>query len=73
MAVTRIDLDGEALTETMRLSGARTTTDAVNLALREYAARHRRIEALEHFGEAAKAWDHDGWARWRAEQKDPAG
>lgn len=36
-----IDLDEEALAEVMRLSGARTKKDTVNLALREYAARHR--------------------------------
>ena len=47
MGVTQIDLDEQALTEAMRLSGARSKTETVNLALREYAARHRRIEALE--------------------------
>jgi hypothetical protein len=30
----------------MRLSGAKTKKDTVNLALREFAARHRRVAAL---------------------------
>jgi Arc/MetJ family transcription regulator len=38
---TWIDIDDEALREAMRFSGARTRDDAVNLALRVYAARHR--------------------------------
>jgi Arc/MetJ family transcription regulator len=43
---TWIDIDDEALRETMRFSGARNQDDAVNLALRVYAARHRsRAEA----------------------------
>ncbi|WP_460398856.1 type II toxin-antitoxin system VapB family antitoxin [Actinophytocola sediminis] len=61
MTVTQIDLDDDALAEAMRLSGAKTKKDTVNLALREYSARHRRIRALEHFGAAAKAWDYEGW------------
>ena len=54
MAVTQIDLDDEALEEAMRLSGAKTKKDTVNLALREYAARHRRIAALDHYATAAQ-------------------
>ncbi|MEU3018067.1 type II toxin-antitoxin system VapB family antitoxin [Nocardiopsis sp. NPDC007018] len=47
MSPTWIDIDDEALQETMRFSGARTRDDAVNLALRVYAARHRsRAETL---------------------------
>lgn len=46
MDPTRIDIDDAALRETMRYSGARTEAEAVNLALRVYAARHRsRLEA----------------------------
>jgi Arc/MetJ family transcription regulator len=48
MAFTQIDLDELALAEAMRLSGARTKTGAVNTALREFAARHRQVAALEH-------------------------
>ncbi len=44
---TWIDIDDEALRETMRFSGARNQDDAVNLALRVFAARHRsRTETL---------------------------
>src|SRR5258706_8336026 len=48
MTVTQIDLDDYALAEAMRLSGARSKKETVNLALREYAARHRRIAASPH-------------------------
>jgi Arc/MetJ family transcription regulator len=61
MAVTQIDLDDDALAEAMRLSGARTKKETVNLALREYAARHRRVAALDHYAAAAQAWDYEGW------------
>ncbi|MGQ0464875.1 MAG: type II toxin-antitoxin system VapB family antitoxin [Sporichthyaceae bacterium] len=69
MAVTQIDLDEDALAEAMRLSGARTKKDTVNLALREYAARHRRIEALDRAAEAAQHWDYEDWERRRDEEK----
>lgn len=72
MALTQIDVDEEALAEAMRLSGARTKKETVNLALREFAARHRRVEALERSAEAATGWDHDWWQRQRAAEKDPA-
>jgi Arc/MetJ family transcription regulator len=49
VALTEIDIDEDALTEAMRLSGAKTKKDAVKLALRESAARHRRVAALEHY------------------------
>ena len=35
LAVTQIDLDEDALAEAMRLSGAKTKKDTVNLALRD--------------------------------------
>ncbi|MBO0772603.1 MAG: type II toxin-antitoxin system VapB family antitoxin [Actinobacteria bacterium] len=72
MAVTQIDLDEDALAEAMRLSGAKTKKDTVNLALREFAARHRRVEALEHYAGLAAAWDFEGWQHRRAAEKDPA-
>ena len=53
---TWIDIDDEALRETMRFSGARNHDDAGNLALRVYAARHRsRTETLKerHRGEVS--------------------
>jgi Arc/MetJ family transcription regulator len=72
VSVTQIDLDDEALAEAMRLSGAKTKKDTVNLALREYAARHRRVEALEQYARAAKEWDHAGWQELRKADKDTA-
>jgi Arc/MetJ family transcription regulator len=47
VTLTRVDVDDEALAEAKRLSGALSTQDIVNLALREYAARHRRIAELD--------------------------
>jgi Arc/MetJ family transcription regulator len=72
MALTQIDIDEDALAEAMRLSGAKTKKDTVNLALREFAARHRRVAALEHYARAAEHWDFEGWQRQRAAEKDPA-
>lgn len=72
MALTQIDIDDDALTEAMRLSGAKTKKDTVNLALREYAARHRRLAALDHYAELAARWDYEGWEHQRAADKDPA-
>jgi Arc/MetJ family transcription regulator len=72
MALTQIDIDEDALAEAMRLSGARTKKETVNLALREFAARHRRVAALEHFARAARGWDFEGWQLRRAAEKDPA-
>ena len=71
MAVTQIDLDEEALAEAMRLSGARSKKETVNLALREYAARHRRIAALDHYAAVAQGWDYEGWRQMRAAGKAP--
>ncbi|HEY7174406.1 MAG TPA: type II toxin-antitoxin system VapB family antitoxin [Micromonosporaceae bacterium] len=71
MAVTQIDLDDDALAEAMRLSGAKSKKDTVNLALREYAARHRRIAALDHYAAAAQGWDYEGWREMRAAAKSP--
>ncbi|MBA2324302.1 MAG: type II toxin-antitoxin system VapB family antitoxin [Pseudonocardiales bacterium] len=72
MSLTQIDIDDDALAEAMRLSGTKTKKDTVNLALREYAARHRRIEALEHYASVAEGWDYEGWRQRRAAGKDPA-
>lgn len=72
MALTQIDLDEDALAEAMRLSGARTKKDTVNLALREFAARHRRIAALERYAALAAGWDYSDWEQRRAEEKHPA-
>ncbi len=72
MTLTQIDIDQDALDEAMRLSGARTKKETVNLALREFAARHRRVAALEHYATLASKWDFEGWEHRRAAEKDPA-
>lgn len=72
MTVTQVDIDDDALAEAMRLSGTKTKKETVNLALREFAARHRRIEQLEHFAAAARSWDYAGWQRLRSADKNPA-
>lgn len=70
MPVTQIDIDDDALAEAMRLSGAKTKKETVNTALREYAARHRRVEALEGYAVLAAGWDYDGWQRRREAEKE---
>jgi Arc/MetJ family transcription regulator len=72
VTLTQIDIDQEALAEAMRLSGSRTKKDAVNLALREFASRHRRVAALERYATLAEGWDFDDWQRRRAAEKEPA-
>jgi Arc/MetJ family transcription regulator len=72
VTVTQIDLDDEALAEAMRLSGARSKKETVNLALREYAARHRRIAKIDYYAAAAVQWDYEGWQHRHAASKDPA-
>ncbi len=72
MTVTQIDLDDDALAEAMRLSGARSKKETVNLALREYAARHSRIAAIDHYAAAAQGWDYEGWQELRAGSKAPS-
>ncbi len=69
MSVTQIDLDDEALGEVMRIAGVRTKKDAVNLAMRDYVARFRRIEALARSRADAKDWDYEGWRAVRADEK----
>jgi Arc/MetJ family transcription regulator len=71
MALTQIDIDEDALAEAMRLSGAKTKKETVNVALREFAARHRRVAALEHYATLAARWDFEEWEHRRAAEKDP--
>jgi Arc/MetJ family transcription regulator len=71
MSLTQIDIDDEALREAMALSGARTKKETVNLALREFAARHRRVAALDHYARRAASWDFEDWERRRAADKEP--
>jgi Arc/MetJ family transcription regulator len=69
VSVTQIDLDDEALTEIMRIAGVHTKKEAVNLAMRDYVERFRRIEALARSREQAKGWDYEGWLAARADEK----
>lgn len=69
MSVTQIDLDDDALNEVMRIAGVHTKKEAVNLAMRDYVDRFRRIEALARSREQARSWDHGGWLEARADEK----
>jgi Arc/MetJ family transcription regulator len=69
VSVTQIDLDDEALAEIMRIAGVHTKKEAVNLAMRDYVERFRRIEALARSREQAKDWDYEGWLAARADEK----
>ncbi len=69
MSVTQIDLDDVALAEVMRIAGVHTKKEAVNLAMRDYVERFRRIEALARSREQAKDWDYEGWQAVRADEK----
>lgn len=73
MGVTQIDIDDDALAAAMRISGERTKKGTVNLALREYVQRNRRLEALQHHAAEAKGWDYESWQALRAGDKQPAG
>nr|WTB31376.1 type II toxin-antitoxin system VapB family antitoxin [Streptomyces sp. NBC_00830] len=70
MSATQIDIDDEALAEAMRLSGAKTKKEMVNIALREYADRRRRTEARLRHLESAQHWDEDDFWRRHAAEKD---
>ncbi|OKK07583.1 antitoxin [Streptomyces sp. CB03234] len=72
MSATQIDIDDEALAEAMRLSGARTKKETVNLALREYAERRRRTEARLRYFKAAQEWDEEAFWRQHAAEKGAA-
>lgn len=69
MSVTQIDLDDEALAEVMRIAGVHTKKEAVNLAMRDYVDRFRRIAALARSREQATDWDYEGFLAARADEK----
>jgi Arc/MetJ family transcription regulator len=69
VTVTQVDLDDDALAEVMRLAGVHTKKEAVNLALRDYVQRFRRVEALARSREDAKEWDHEGWLSARTDER----
>ena len=62
MSVTQMDLDDDALAEVMRIAGVHTKKEAVNLAMRDYVERFRRVEALARSRDQAKGWDYEGWS-----------
>jgi Arc/MetJ family transcription regulator len=75
VSITQIDIDDDALAEAMRLMGTSTKKDTVNTALREYAARIKRLQAAEklaaraargEFDDAAAAHEAEKAARRRA-------
>lgn len=54
---TNIEIDDEMIEEAQRLIGARTKREAVDTALRELVARHRRIGVLDLRGKVR--WEGD--------------
>ena len=54
---TNIDIDDEVMREAQRLTGVRTKREAVDLALRELVARHRRLGVLDLRGRVH--WEGD--------------
>lgn len=67
--VTQIDLDEDALAEVLRRSGRTTKKDAVNDALRDYAAKLRRADEFDGYLRRARDWDYEEWQRLRAADK----
>ena len=56
---TNIVLNDELVHEAMRLAGAATKRETVDLALREYVARHRKREILALAGKGLIDPDYD--------------
>jgi Arc/MetJ family transcription regulator len=54
---TNVEIDDDLLTEARRLTGVKTKREAVDLALRELVARHRRLGILELRGRVH--WEGD--------------
>lgn len=54
---TNIEIDDDVMREVQRLTGVRTKREAVDLALREVVARHRRLGILELRGRVH--WEGD--------------
>lgn len=70
MSLTQIDLDEDALAEAMRLLGTTTKKDTVNKALRETAARLRRLEAMQKLTAMGARGDFDkGIAAYEARKE----
>jgi Arc/MetJ family transcription regulator len=54
---TTIEIDDDIVREAQRLIGARTKREAVDVALREMVARHRRIGILDLRGRVHREGD----------------
>jgi Arc/MetJ family transcription regulator len=54
---TNIDIDDKVIREVQELTGARTKREAVDFALRELLARHRRLDILKIRGKVH--WEGD--------------
>ena len=54
---TNIDIDDKVMREVQELTGARTKREAVDVALRELVARHRRADILKIRGRVR--WEGD--------------
>jgi Arc/MetJ family transcription regulator len=54
---TNIEIDDDLMREARRLTGVKTKREAVDLALRELVARHRRLGILELRGRVH--WEGD--------------
>lgn len=63
---TNIEIDDEIMREAQRLTGVRTKREAVDLALRELVARHRRLGILELRGRVHWEGDLERSRRGRA-------
>lgn len=63
---TNIDIDDDVLREVQRLTGAKTKRAAVDFALREVVARHRRLDLLELRGKVRWEGDLEASRRGRA-------
>lgn len=62
---TNIEIDDEVMSEAQRLTGVKTKREAVDLALRELVARHRRLGILELRGRVHWEGDLDTTRRGR--------
>jgi Arc/MetJ family transcription regulator len=62
---TNIEIDDEVMREVQRLTGVRTKREAVDLALRELVARHRRLGILDLRGRVHWEGDLDQTRRGR--------
>ena len=56
---TNIVLDQRVVKEAMRLTGAKTKREVVNLALRDLVARHKQVDILALAGQSLIAPDYD--------------